>query len=90
MAVDADPPADPVLTHVCEQLAFEFGDQFPEDVIHDCVLETFDEFSQARVQTYVPLLLHRSAQARLRTAASRQAAQGQRLNHAPNDLEVAS
>ena len=72
MANEADPSDDRVLKLVCKQLSFDFGDQFTEEAIQELVSESLDRLRGARVQTYVPLLLHRSVQARLRAAAPEQ------------------
>ena len=55
-----------VVSRVCEQLVFDFGDELTAETILKCVTDSFESLSHARLQTYVPLLLHRSARARLR------------------------
>ena len=64
------PDYNQVVRHVCEQLAFDFGDEFTAEKIQECVTDSFEVLSHARVQTYIPLLLHRSARARLRADAT--------------------
>jgi hypothetical protein len=61
---------DQVVSHVCRQLRFDLGDEFAAETIQRCVADSFESLRNARVQTYVPLLLHRSAKARLRADAT--------------------
>src|SRR5919106_4812108 len=60
--------SDEMVVHICEQLADEFTGTFSPETIQRFVAESFESLSQARVQAFVPLFIHRFARERLRAA----------------------
>ncbi len=60
--------SDEMVEHVCEQLASEFTGTFSPETVQRFVSESFDSLSNARVQAFVPLFIHRFAKERLRAA----------------------
>lgn len=60
--------SDEMLEHVCKELAREFTGTFSPETVKRYVAESFESLSHARVQTFVPLFIHRFAKERLSAA----------------------
>ena len=56
--------------HVAAALAEELGPEVPRQVIERCVADEAERLRQARIKTYVPLLVHKAARDRLRPGPS--------------------
>src|SRR5919106_404126 len=77
--------SDEMVVHICEQLADEFTGTFSPETIQRFVSESFESLSQARVQAFVPLFIHRFAKERLRAAGQ---AEGVIVKEVPEVLFV--
>lgn len=53
------------VSQATERLQRELGDRLPEATIEQCVSAALDEFRDARIKTYVPVLTYRLARERL-------------------------
>src|SRR5919106_6688710 len=60
--------SDELVESICSQLAKEFSGTFSAETVKRFVSESFESLSQARVQAFVPLFIHRFARERLRAA----------------------
>ncbi len=58
--------SEEMLEHICSQLADDFTGTFSAETVKRFVAESFESLSQARVQAFVPLFIHRFARERLR------------------------
>jgi arsenate reductase (thioredoxin) len=77
--------SDEMVSHICSQLAEEFTGTFSPETIKRFVSESFESLSQARVQAFVPLFIHRFAKERLRAAGQ---AEGVIVKEVPEVLFV--
>jgi protein-tyrosine phosphatase-like protein len=77
--------SDEMVAHICEQLADEFTGTFSPETIKRFVAESFDSLSNAPVQAFVPLFIHRFAKERLRAAGQ---AEGVIVKEVPEVLSV--
>ncbi len=68
MTKEVDEPE--AITLVREGLISKFPDARP-DLIHEIVVDALQEFSDARVRTFVPVLVHRAALDRIRLLLAR-------------------
>jgi hypothetical protein len=59
-----------LVVQVTNQLTPDFGANFSKEVIQGFVAESLESLGKARVQTYLPLLIHRPARQRLIAASS--------------------
>lgn len=60
--------SDEMVEHICRQLAKEFTGTFSPETVKRFVTESFESLSNARVQAFVPLFIHRFAKERLHAA----------------------
>ena len=59
-----------LVNQVTNQLTHDFGADFSQETIERFVTESLQSLRQARVQAYLPLLIHRSARQLLIAAAT--------------------
>lgn len=76
---------DEMVSHICNQLADEFAGTFSPETVQRFVSESFESLSDARVQSFVPLFIHRFARERLRAAGQ---AEGLIVKEVPEVLFV--
>ncbi len=76
---------DEMVSHICSQLSEEFTGTFGSETIQRFVSESFQTLTSARVQAFVPLLIHRFARERLRAAGQ---AEGVIVKEVPEVLFV--
>jgi len=62
--------ADAVITDVTQRLMQEFAGTVALGVIERCVAAAAEHYADARIPIYVPMLVERSARARLREIAA--------------------
>lgn len=74
-----------MVSHVCEELATEFSGVFTPETINRFVSESFTSLAEARVQSFVPLFIHRFARERLKAVAQ---AEGAIVKEVPEVLFV--
>ena len=77
--------SEEMVAHICEQLADEFIGTFSSETIQRFVSESFESISDAKVQAFVPLFIHRFARERLRAAGQ---AEGVFVKEVPEVLFV--
>ena len=59
-----------------DQLLFDFSSLLPRETIDEVVAETLAEFRDARVKAYVPILVERFVEQRLRALQTASAGEG--------------
>lgn len=77
-AVTADPMCVSAYEGVTRRLMERYGEQFAPSVIHTIVARSIHSFAEARITTYVPILVERRADAELRLRVRAQDADGER------------